>query len=133
MRDIDAFAGEETENTSVASTEQSSFHIDSKTQENRFTMESHSKGIVGSMIKELASGSIPVLEEPATVKTKGRPVEARDKSSTRREPSAFKITTNWNRRCSNCDKEGHDVCNCSVASEKCSGQQVGEAAILDTF
>ena len=96
-------------------------------------MESHSKGIVGSMIKELASGSIPVLKEPATVKTKGRPVEARDKSSTRREPSAFEIFTKRNRRYRNCDKEEHDVRNCSATIGKCSGHQIAEAGILNTI
>nr|CCA27875.1 AlNc14C785G12506 [Albugo laibachii Nc14] len=71
-----AFSEEETENTRVVSTEQSSFHIDMKTLENRFPLWSPvQQGIVGSIIKELASGNIPVLKEPATVKTKGRPVE----------------------------------------------------------
>ena len=45
LRDIDAFSEEETENTCVVSTEQSSFHIDMKTLKNPFaTMEYLSTG-----------------------------------------------------------------------------------------
>nr|CCA16813.1 AlNc14C26G2554 [Albugo laibachii Nc14] len=62
LRDTDALAEEETDNTCVPSTEQSSFPIDMKTLENRFPLWSPAQqGIVRSIIKELASENIPVF------------------------------------------------------------------------
>jgi hypothetical protein len=76
----------------------------------------HQQIQVRQRIDELASGTLPPVNNPNITRQRGRPVGARNRqhntSSTRRDPSGFELVERPARLCGRCRQPGHNIRSC---------------------
>ncbi|CAG8445646.1 22348_t:CDS:2 [Gigaspora rosea] len=72
----------------------------------------HQQIAIQSQLEELVNTPPVALQDPVTSKPRGRPVGARNKRTTQRDPSAFEHIEKRSRQCGTCHQAGHNSRTC---------------------